>query len=154
MKRAASLSFFVEYLERYYFLICFAIYIHTESSALRSTSSFKSSFSDWMKARPELYSILRRYIFIGSVWLFQNYLVRSGIGLCRRGSYQFCLTTWFFQRPSQSSYYNNWSPWSNTNLYHISHITCKSTSLALMILASHSLHSGLAFYNDSSVLFV
>ncbi|XP_078171859.1 metal ion-binding protein isoform X2 [Carex rostrata] len=62
MKRAASLSFFVEYLERYYFLICFAIYIHTESSALRSASSCKSSFSDWMKARPELYSILRRLL--------------------------------------------------------------------------------------------
>ncbi|KAJ3698159.1 hypothetical protein LUZ61_001864 [Rhynchospora tenuis] len=62
MKRAASLSFFVEYLERYYFLICFAVYIHTESSALQSSSACESSFSDWMKARPELYSILRRLL--------------------------------------------------------------------------------------------
>lgn len=60
MKREASLSFFVEYLERYYFLICFAVYIHTESSALHSVSSEQKSFSDWMRARPELYSILRR----------------------------------------------------------------------------------------------
>ncbi|XP_066379760.1 uncharacterized protein, partial [Miscanthus floridulus] len=29
MKREASLSFFVEYLERYYFLICFAVYVHS-----------------------------------------------------------------------------------------------------------------------------
>ncbi|XP_058077437.1 uncharacterized protein LOC131225856 isoform X1 [Magnolia sinica] len=62
MKREASLSFFVEYLERYYFLICFAVYIHTERTALRPTSSGQSSFADWMKARPELYSILRRLL--------------------------------------------------------------------------------------------
>lgn len=61
MKRAASLSFFVEYLERYYFLICFAVYIHTERAALQPTSSDQVSFSDWMRARPELYSILRRW---------------------------------------------------------------------------------------------
>lgn len=59
-KREASLSFFVEYLERYYFLICFAVYIHSERSAVRSSSSGHSSFADWMKARPELYSIIRR----------------------------------------------------------------------------------------------
>ncbi|KAM5558530.1 paladin [Rosa sericea] len=58
MKREASLSFFVEYLERYYFLICFAVYIHS----LRSSSSDHSSFADWMKARPELYSIIRRLL--------------------------------------------------------------------------------------------
>ncbi|CAA6653809.1 unnamed protein product [Spirodela intermedia] len=62
MKRAASLSFFVEYLERYYFLICFAVYIHTERAALQPTSSDQVSFSDWMRARPELYSILRRLL--------------------------------------------------------------------------------------------
>ncbi|PIA40733.1 hypothetical protein AQUCO_02400064v1 [Aquilegia coerulea] len=60
MKREASLSFFVEYLERYYFLICFAVYIHTDRSALRFGSSGQSSFTEWMRARPELYSILRR----------------------------------------------------------------------------------------------
>ncbi|XP_027365720.1 paladin-like isoform X2 [Abrus precatorius] len=60
MKREASLSFFVEYLERYYFLICFAVYIHSEMAALRSSSSGHSSFADWMRARPELYSIIRR----------------------------------------------------------------------------------------------
>jgi len=60
MKREASLSFFVEYLERYYFLICFAVYIHTERAALHAVSSDHISFSDWMRARPELYSILRR----------------------------------------------------------------------------------------------
>ncbi|XP_077240412.1 metal ion-binding protein isoform X2 [Tasmannia lanceolata] len=62
MKRETSLSFFVEYLERYYFLICFAVYIHTERAALHPISSGQSSFSDWMRARPELYSILRRLL--------------------------------------------------------------------------------------------
>jgi hypothetical protein len=60
MKREASLSFFVEYLERYYFLICFAVYVHSVSSAHQTTFSVEVSFSDWMRARPELYSILRR----------------------------------------------------------------------------------------------
>ena len=59
-KRESALYFFVEYLERYYFLICFAVYIHTDQSALFSHSSEQGSFQDWMKARPELYSILRR----------------------------------------------------------------------------------------------
>lgn len=62
MKREASLSFFVEYLERYYFLICFAVYIHSERESLRSSSSGHSTFSDWMRARPELYSIIRRLL--------------------------------------------------------------------------------------------
>ncbi|KAJ6956755.1 paladin isoform X2 [Populus alba x Populus x berolinensis] len=62
MKREASLSFFVEYLERYYSLICFAVYIHSERDALRSSSFGHSSFADWMRARPELYSIIRRLL--------------------------------------------------------------------------------------------
>ncbi|XVF22236.1 hypothetical protein REPUB_Repub12eG0156200 [Reevesia pubescens] len=62
MKREASLSFFVEYLERYYFLICFSVYIHSERAALLSSSSGHTSFADWMKARPELYSIIRRLL--------------------------------------------------------------------------------------------
>ncbi|XP_075094031.1 uncharacterized protein LOC107778927 [Nicotiana tabacum] len=62
MKREAALSFFVEYLERYYFLICFAVYLHTQRDALFSRSSAQCSFSDWMKARPELYSIIRRLL--------------------------------------------------------------------------------------------
>ncbi|KAJ1425575.1 Protein-tyrosine phosphatase-like [Sesbania bispinosa] len=62
MKREASLSFFVEYLERYYFLICFAVYIHSEMAALRSSSAGHSSFADWMRDRPELYSIIRRLL--------------------------------------------------------------------------------------------
>lgn len=62
MKREASLSFFVEYLERYYFLICFAVYLHTERAASVPTSFVQSSFADWMKARPELYSIIRRLL--------------------------------------------------------------------------------------------
>ncbi|XP_042502198.1 paladin isoform X1 [Macadamia integrifolia] len=62
MKREASLSFFVEYLERYYFLICFAVYIHTEIASLLSSASGQSSFAYWMRARPELYSILRRLL--------------------------------------------------------------------------------------------
>ncbi|PKU75785.1 hypothetical protein MA16_Dca026235 [Dendrobium catenatum] len=61
-KREASLSFFVEYLERYYFLICFAVYIHTERAVLHAISSERNTFSDWMRARPELYSILRRCV--------------------------------------------------------------------------------------------
>lgn len=61
-KRESALSFFVEYLERYYFLICFAVFIHTDRTALCSYSSTQSSFADWMKARPELYSILRRLL--------------------------------------------------------------------------------------------
>ncbi|XP_057482854.1 uncharacterized protein LOC130769660 isoform X3 [Actinidia eriantha] len=62
MKREASLSFFVEYLERYYFLICFAVYLHTEREALHPKSPDQRSFADWMKARPELYSIIRRLL--------------------------------------------------------------------------------------------
>ncbi|KAM0939392.1 putative protein-tyrosine phosphatase [Dioscorea sansibarensis] len=62
MKREASLSFFVEYLERYYFLICFAVYIHTERMLVHGISAEQRSFSDWMRARPELYSILRRLL--------------------------------------------------------------------------------------------
>ncbi|KAF0922499.1 hypothetical protein E2562_037404 [Oryza meyeriana var. granulata] len=62
MKREASLSFFVEYLERYYFLICFAVYVHSVCSAQQSNFSEEVSFSDWMRARPELYSILRRLL--------------------------------------------------------------------------------------------
>jgi hypothetical protein len=63
MKREASLSFFVEYLERYYFLICFTVYIHSEMAALQATSAAShTSFADWMRARPELYSIIRRLL--------------------------------------------------------------------------------------------
>ncbi|KAF7818056.1 paladin-like isoform X1 [Senna tora] len=61
-KRESSLTFFVEYLERYYFLICFAVYIHSERAALRSNFVSPSSFADWMRARPELYSIIRRLL--------------------------------------------------------------------------------------------
>ncbi|KAI9082587.1 hypothetical protein K1719_035456 [Acacia pycnantha] len=61
-KRESSLSFFVEYLERYYFLICFAVYIHSERAALNSNFASHSSFADWMRARPELYSIIRRLL--------------------------------------------------------------------------------------------
>lgn len=61
-KREAALSFFVEYLERYYFLICFAVYLHSEGGYLQSGSLGHVSFSDWMRARPELYSILRRLL--------------------------------------------------------------------------------------------
>ena len=63
MKKEASLSFFVEYLERYYFLICFAVYIHSEMATLCSSSVDRSSFTDWMRDRPELYSIIRRLLF-------------------------------------------------------------------------------------------
>ena len=59
MKKESSLSFFVEYLERYYFLICFAVYLHTERDALYPISPARS-FTEWMRDRPELYSILRR----------------------------------------------------------------------------------------------
>lgn len=72
MKREAALSYFVEYLERYYFLICFAVYIHSERAALHPSSFGNSSFADWMRARPELYSILRRYLCAHAVILFVN----------------------------------------------------------------------------------
>ncbi|MCO5569307.1 hypothetical protein L7F22_023019 [Adiantum nelumboides] len=62
-KREIALSFFVEYLERYYFLICFAVYIHTDQSIfLPPKAPTQGSFQAWMKARPELYSILRRLL--------------------------------------------------------------------------------------------
>eukprot|EP00252_Welwitschia_mirabilis_P018623 TRINITY_DN4136_c0_g2_i1.p1 TRINITY_DN4136_c0_g2~~TRINITY_DN4136_c0_g2_i1.p1 ORF type:complete len:1265 (-),score=281.07 TRINITY_DN4136_c0_g2_i1:516-4310(-) len=61
-KRESALSFFVEYLERYYFLICFAVYIHMDRTVLFSSSSTQRTFADWMKERPELYSILRRLL--------------------------------------------------------------------------------------------
>ncbi|KAK8560966.1 hypothetical protein V6N13_026401 [Hibiscus sabdariffa] len=58
MKREASRSFFGEYLERYYFLIYFVVYIHSEMETIRSSSFDHTSSADWMKARPELYSII------------------------------------------------------------------------------------------------
>ncbi|KAK1398683.1 Paladin [Heracleum sosnowskyi] len=62
MKRAALLSFFVEYLERYYYLICFSVYLHTERAALDPGSSSHCSFYEWMKSRPELYTIIQRLL--------------------------------------------------------------------------------------------
>ena len=73
MKREASLSFFVEYLERYYFLICFAVYVHSVSSAHQTKFSVEVSFSDWMRARPELYSILRRWDMATLLYKCQKY---------------------------------------------------------------------------------
>ncbi|KAJ7557303.1 hypothetical protein O6H91_05G121100 [Diphasiastrum complanatum] len=61
-KREAALSLFVEYLERYYFLICFAVYIHTDHLALAGRMPGLGDFQQWMSARPELYSILRRLL--------------------------------------------------------------------------------------------
>ncbi|KAK3197851.1 hypothetical protein Dsin_021266 [Dipteronia sinensis] len=68
MKREASLSFFVEYLERFYFLICFAVYIQSERAALCSNSFGHSSFADRMKARSGLYSIIRRLLRRNPMW--------------------------------------------------------------------------------------
>ncbi|KAI3517914.1 hypothetical protein L1887_17136 [Cichorium endivia] len=62
MKREALLSFFVEYLERYYYLICFAVYLHTERAVHIPRSPQHFNFYDWMKARPELYTIIRRLL--------------------------------------------------------------------------------------------
>ncbi|KAL4574619.1 hypothetical protein LXL04_021454 [Taraxacum kok-saghyz] len=62
MKREALLSFFVEYLERYYYLICFAVYLHTERAVHIPSSPYHFKFYDWMKARPELYTIIRRLL--------------------------------------------------------------------------------------------
>ncbi|XP_010035529.2 paladin isoform X2 [Eucalyptus grandis] len=62
MKREATLSTFVEYLERYYYLICFAKYIHSERESLCSSSLGRCTFAEWMKARPELYSIICRLL--------------------------------------------------------------------------------------------
>ncbi|CAI9300371.1 unnamed protein product [Lactuca saligna] len=64
MKREALLSFFVEYLERYYYLICFAVYLHTERAVHipKSPHNHNLNFYDWMKARPELYTIIRRLL--------------------------------------------------------------------------------------------
>ncbi|GJX25811.1 hypothetical protein Tco_0232107 [Tanacetum coccineum] len=60
MNKEALLSFFVEYLERYYYLICFAVYLHTEREVNHPTTP--AHFYDWMKARPELYAIIRRLL--------------------------------------------------------------------------------------------
>ncbi|KAK4783955.1 hypothetical protein SAY86_018323 [Trapa natans] len=38
------------------------VYIHTEKDTLHSSSLGQSSFADWMRARPELYSIIRRLL--------------------------------------------------------------------------------------------
>ncbi|KAF1002509.1 uncharacterized protein LOC141701120 [Apium graveolens] len=62
MKRAALLSFFVEYLERYYYLICFSVYLYTERVVLNSGSSSRCSFYEWMQSRPELYTIIQRLL--------------------------------------------------------------------------------------------
>ncbi|GJX56951.1 paladin isoform X2 [Tanacetum coccineum] len=60
MNKEALLSFFVEYLERYYYLICFVVYLHTERAVNHPTTP--AHFYDWMKARPELYAIIRRLL--------------------------------------------------------------------------------------------
>ncbi|KAK2993078.1 hypothetical protein RJ640_025733, partial [Escallonia rubra] len=78
MKKEALLSFFVEYLERYYYLICFAVYLHTERAALYPRSPGQCSFYDWMKARPELYTILRS--FYGVVMPLGRLLRRDPMG--------------------------------------------------------------------------
>ncbi|KAL2634189.1 hypothetical protein R1flu_005668 [Riccia fluitans] len=73
-KREAALSYFVEYLERYYFLICFAVYIHTDQTALLQNRV--PTFQQWMRARPELYSILRRLLRrdpMGALGYVNNY---------------------------------------------------------------------------------
>lgn len=89
-KREAALSFFAEYLERYYFLICFAVYIHTDQSDLFALEApSQGSFQNWMKARPELYSILRRllrrdpmaalsYNYNSSGFIKKNFVLESG----------------------------------------------------------------------------
>ena len=60
-KRQAALSNFVEYLERYYFLIAFSVYLHTDEGALAPrTAGGGGSFQTWMREKPELYSVLRR----------------------------------------------------------------------------------------------
>nr|VDC75766.1 unnamed protein product [Brassica rapa] len=61
-KREAAVSLFVEYLERYYFLICFSVYLDSEGAFLQTGSLDHVSFADWMQARPELYGILRRFL--------------------------------------------------------------------------------------------
>lgn len=62
-KRQAALSNFVEYLERYYFLICFAVYLHTDPRAIVPRShEGETNFQFWMRDRPELYSVLRRLL--------------------------------------------------------------------------------------------
>eukprot|EP00850_Spirogloea_muscicola_P002322 SM000009S23451 [mRNA] locus=s9:35424:44183:- [translate_table: standard] len=61
-KREAALSNFVEYLERYYFLICFAVYLHTNPYSSKGQTPIEGGFQAWMKDRPELYSILRRLL--------------------------------------------------------------------------------------------
>jgi hypothetical protein len=71
-KREAALSAFVEYLERYYFLICFTVFLSTDAFARPSSpvngkhwDGKEGGFQMWMKARPELYSVLRRWGYLG-----------------------------------------------------------------------------------------
>jgi hypothetical protein len=70
-KREAALSAFVEYLERYYFLICFTVFLSTDAFARPSSpvngkhwDGKEGGFQMWMKARPELYSVLRRWGYL------------------------------------------------------------------------------------------
>eukprot|EP00271_Cylindrocystis_brebissonii_P022366 TRINITY_DN8584_c2_g1_i1.p1 TRINITY_DN8584_c2_g1~~TRINITY_DN8584_c2_g1_i1.p1 ORF type:complete len:1580 (+),score=309.80 TRINITY_DN8584_c2_g1_i1:485-5224(+) len=63
-KRQAALTNFQEYLERYYFLICFAVFLRTDPQALeaRVPGQTTGGFQNWMKQRPELYSVLRKLL--------------------------------------------------------------------------------------------
>lgn len=80
-KRQAALTNFVEYLERYYFLICFSVYLATDPTALQPRGKASDlGFRKWMKDRPELYSILRRWNFfrlVNLTWRYNGWDVPS-----------------------------------------------------------------------------
>eukprot|EP00899_Mesostigma_viride_P028287 jgi/Mesvir1/8643/Mv02588-RA.1 len=57
-KRESMLRFFVEYLERYYYLIAFSSYLWSEKKGELP----EVPFEQWMASRPEMYSILRRLV--------------------------------------------------------------------------------------------
>jgi hypothetical protein len=77
-KRAAITAVCLQYLERYYILIAFAGYLVSPKFA--PGSPLHASFPEWMKARPELRSILYRMLRRNALAALELYHPGEGQG--------------------------------------------------------------------------
>ncbi|CAA7038970.1 unnamed protein product [Microthlaspi erraticum] len=84
-KKEAAHSFFVEYLERYHLLICFAVYLLSQDASLQPGSRGHVSFADWMEAT-ELNTILSRRDPLGALGYAQPSLKMRGVAGRRSGT--------------------------------------------------------------------
>lgn len=58
--REAAYERAIDYLKRYYMLICFTAYLHDrkEQHLTQGVQPWSQTFTEWMKKHPELYSLL------------------------------------------------------------------------------------------------